>query len=157
MGKECKNVVNRGYVAKQMIVNIENMNGDVLGAAQTRTIDSFFRDLFAYLESKRVLYYGCESESPKHCTESVLEVKRDLKDRIQRCGLNDLELQPIKAMLNACNAYLDVIDNQRNCGSICTLKVALVALRDGFKSAIKDVEADYGLKFRYEILPPCSL
>ena len=121
------------------------------------TTTDFFRELFVYLESKRVLYYGCESESPERCTESVLEVKHDLKDRIQKRGLNDLELQPIKRMLNACNTYLDVIGNQRNCVNRCPLKVALVALRDGFKYAIQDVELAYGLKFGHEILPPCSL
>jgi len=157
MEKESKGIINHGDVTNQTNVNIETMHGNYYEARKPLTTADFFRELFIYLESKRVLYYGCESESPERCTESVLEVKRDLKDRIQRRGLSDSELCPINEMLEACNAYLDLIDNQRNCGNRCLLKAALIALRNGFRSAVQEVETNYGMKFRHEILPPCNI
>lgn len=49
-----------------------------------------------------------------HYTDSVLEVKRDLKDRIKQRGLSGSELKPINAMLDACNDYFDIIDDAQN-------------------------------------------
>lgn len=139
----------------QTVINIDTMNGNIIGASVAASTADFYRELFVYLESKRVLYYGCESENTMHCTESVLEVKRDLKDRIQQRGLSGDELKPINAMLDACNAYLNSIEDVQNTGGTCKLKVALNALRDGFRGAVGDVESDYGLQFRHPILPPC--
>ena len=140
----------------QTVINIDTMNGNIIGAGVVTSTADFYRELFVYLESKRVLYYGCENENKKHCTESVLDVKRDLKDRIQQRGLSGNELKPINAMLDACNAYLDSIDRVQNTGGTCKLKVALNALRDGFRVAVGDVEAVYGLQFKHSIHPPCK-
>lgn len=140
---------------KQTVININTMNGNIIGAGVGASAEDFYRELYVYLESKRVLYYGCESENTMHCTESVLEVKRDLKDRIKHMGLSGSELKPINAMLDACNDYLDIIDDSQNNSGTCRLKVALNALRDGFRIAVDNVETEYGLRFRHPILPPC--
>lgn len=140
---------------KQTVININTMNGNIIGAGVDTSVEDFYRELYVYLESKRVLYYGCESENTMHCTESVLEVKRDLKDRVKQRGLSGGELKPINAMLDACNDYLDAIEDAQNNNGTCKLKVALNALRDGFRVAVGYVEAEYGLIFKHPILPPC--
>ena len=107
-----KRVIDYGDTRGQTVINISTMNGNIIGGTSNEcksTAKDFYRDLFIYLESKRVLFNPGAVEQREHCISSVLEMKQTLTVSIRGKRLTDIELQPIREMLDACNNYLDKV------------------------------------------------
>ena len=156
-------VVNYGKVEGQTVISINTMNGDIFGisSGDKPLAKDFYRDLFVYLESKRVLFNPGAVEQREHCIASVLEMKQTLSNSIMGKLFTDKELQPIRDMIAACNKYLDKVgvpDDRRfliNEDSWEWFDMspngALGSLRTGFRAAIQSVEKDYALKYGKDI------
>ena len=158
-------VVNYGNVKGQTVINISTMNGNIIGGTSDEcksTAKDFYRDLFVYLESKRVLFNPSAVEQREHCISSVLEMKQTLSGSIRGQRLTDIELQPIREMLDACNNYLDKVGTSDGPDFIILATQgcewfdnspngALGSMRIKFRSAIKSIERDYAIKYGKEI------
>lgn len=157
-------VVSYGNVEGQTVININTMNGNIVGGVSGEdksTTKDFYRDLLVYLESKRVLFNPGAVEQREHCIASVLEMKHTLSGSIHGKQLADKEFQPIRDMITACNNYLDkvgvidghrfIIDHQGWEWFNMSPNGTLESLRMGFCSAIESIERDYALKYGKEI------
>lgn len=158
-------VVNCGNVKGQTVINISTMSGNIIGGTSDEcksTAKDFYRDLFVYLESKRVLFNPGAVEHREHCISSVLEMKQTLSGSIRGQRLTDIELQPIREMLDACNNYLDKVGTSDGRDFIILATQgcewfdnspngALGSMRIKFRSAIKSIERDYAIKYGKEI------
>lgn len=160
-----KRVIDYGDTRGQTVINISTMNGNIIGGTSNEckpTAKDFYRDLFIYLESKRVLFNPSAVEQREHRISSVLEMKQTLTASIRGKRLTDIELQPIREMLDACNNYLDKVGTSDGHDFIILAvqgcewfdnspNGALGSMRIKFRSAIKSVERDYAIKYGKEI------
>lgn len=89
-------------------------------------------------------------------------MKQTLTASIRGKRLTDIELQPIREMLDACNNYLDKVGTSDGHDFIILAAQgcewfdnspngALGSMRIKFRSAIKCVERDYAIKYGKEI------
>jgi len=122
----------------------------------------FYREILLYLESKRILFNPGAVEQREHCIASVLNMKETLSNSIFGKRLSDRELQPIREMIDACNAYLDKVGSSQGRAFIITSQNmcdwfdnspngSLGRLRGIFRSVIKKLEDEYGLRYSKEI------
>ena len=161
---EFKRIANYGDVKNQTIININKVNGNIVGGISGEynpSVKDFYRNLLVYLESKRVLFNPGAVEQKEHCIASVLEMKQTLASSVMGMRFTDKELQPIRDMIEACNNYLDkvgilydrgfIIDHQGWEWFNMSPNGALGSLRIGFRSAIENIERDYALKYSKEI------
>ena len=160
-----KRVIDYGDTREQTVINISTMNGNIIGGTSNEcksTAKDFYRDLFIYLESKRVLFNPGAVEQREHCISSVLEMKQTLTASIRGKRLTDIELQPIREMPDACNNYLDkggtsdghdfIILAAQGCEWFDNSpNGALGSMRIKFRSTIKSIERDYAIKYGKEI------
>lgn len=66
-----------------------------------------------FLEGKRVLYNPFDLESPKHCTQSVIQIKDFITEQLFELD-RDSELRNIlSAMRYGCNRFLDVLEKNK--------------------------------------------
>lgn len=117
--------------------------------------------LFLYLESKRVLDNPMEMEIQKDCIKSVLEIKRTLVDITKDIDFKDHEIKAIRSMINACNVFLNAVQNVQFAHIIYengehswdnpTFDNALKKFRKSFKDAIYSIEICSNLKFNKTI------
>jgi hypothetical protein len=161
---EFKKIMNYGDVKNQTIININKVNGNIVGGISGEynpSVKDFYRNLLVYLESKRVLFNPGAVEQKEHCIASVLEMKQTLASSVMGMSFTDKELQPIRDIIEACNNYLDkvgifnghgfIIDHQDWEWFNMSPNGALGSLRMGFRSVIENIERDYGLKYNKEI------
>ena len=82
---EFKRIANYGDVKNQTIININKVNGNIVGGISGEynpTVKDFYRNLLVYLESKRVLFNPGAVEQKEHCIASVLEMKQTLASSV---------------------------------------------------------------------------
>jgi hypothetical protein len=68
------------------------------------------RQVISYLEDRRVLFSPCELEIPKHCIDSVLEIRHFLTATIMDAPEKSELATSLRAMRAACRKFLDEID-----------------------------------------------
>jgi hypothetical protein len=64
-------------------------------------------ELLAHLEDRRVLYNPSGAESPTHCVDSVIEIRRLLSASLAKLGGTGILAEHIRAMGAACRKFLD--------------------------------------------------
>jgi hypothetical protein len=70
------------------------------------------KKLITFLEDRRALYNPYNIETPLFVDQSLLEVRKELTDILQKIG-DDSEISPhIRAMRAACRKYLNEINRQ---------------------------------------------
>jgi len=67
------------------------------------------RRVIAFLEDRRVLFNPSELETPEHCVQSILEVRRFLTHELGYASLSDDFIASIRAMRAACRKFLDTV------------------------------------------------
>lgn len=116
--------------------------------------------LFTYLESKRILYNPAEMENKKWCIASVLDIKSSLVQITRDLKFSIEALDIINDMIDACNYYLDSVNDiesnsiiYKNGTSVPELSFyhAMNRFRENMKSAIRKFEQMYNIKFRKEL------
>lgn len=65
------------------------------------------QNLFYYLESKRILTNPMDMEIKGWCEQSAIEIKSELVSILSRTDYSQDTVFCIRAMINACNVFLD--------------------------------------------------
>ena len=70
------------------------------------------RKLITFLEDRRALYNPYNIETPMFVDQSLLEIRKELTNTLQRIG-NNPDISPhLRAMRAACRKYLNKVSNQ---------------------------------------------
>jgi len=67
------------------------------------------RRVVRFLEDRRVLYNPSELEEPRHCVQSVIEIRQFLTDELGHLPTGDLAAQ-LGALRSACRKFLDSLE-----------------------------------------------
>jgi hypothetical protein len=114
------------------------------------------RRIISFLEDRRVLYSPSELEVPRHCVESVLEIRRFLTSEIGGLTSDHNELaESLRGMRAACRKFLDTVQadgdeivafaNQLNHYAGWIFYGGLGELRGVFGMHISKIAVQYGL------------
>lgn len=77
------------------------------------------RRVITYLEDRRVLYNPYTMEEPRHCIESVLQIRQFLTSELSNLSHDEGLTQNLRAMRAACRKFLDTVhegDGRRHFG-----------------------------------------
>lgn len=119
------------------------------------------KEMFNYLETKRLLINPMEMEIPEQCALSALEIKRYLVDLLQEFKFINETEDIIKNLCNACNTFLDGL-NEKNRphiiykndhGDWCDMSFSRIMkeFRTTFRTNIAMLENEYKIDFKKEI------
>src|SRR4030042_229704 len=67
------------------------------------------RKLMTFLEDRRALYNPYDIEMPEYVSRSILEIRKEITDMLQRIGENPDISPHLRAMRAACRKYLDEV------------------------------------------------
>ena len=114
------------------------------------------QQLFDYLETKRLLINPIEMEKKDWCILSAIEIKQKINEiNIKFDFKNDTKLIT-KAMIDACNTFLDDLQNVKNSGIIyksngdwedIVFSKAMKKFRKQFKDSIVCLSNNFGITF----------
>jgi Family of unknown function (DUF6650) len=95
---------------------LKRINGLGIGGVSiswnpSRTDKGYVKEIISFLEDRRVLYNPSEMEVPRHCVESVLEIRRFLTGKIGQIQGEKLSII-LKGMQSACRKFLDTVGVQ---------------------------------------------
>jgi len=117
------------------------------------------KKVITFLEDKRVLYNPYHLEDPRHCIESINEIRQFLTVEIGE--LNDAEGLPqsLRAMRAACRKILDIIQSHnldalhgfQNGASSWIFNSALGELRGVFGIHLASIATQHGLDMEDEL------
>lgn len=119
-----------------------------------------FRYLLLFLETKRILSSPLDMELKQECIESVLEIKHTLSDITKDAEFSKKDVEIVRELVDACNAYLDQIRSDTVPHLIykdghnwadAVFDNAMKKLRDEFKLGISQIEKRYGLQYKTSI------
>lgn len=71
------------------------------------------RNLFIYLEDKRVLFYPFDMENPNHVVESVLEIRKHLTEILQNLDESSELILHFRTMRASCRKFLDYFNKKK--------------------------------------------
>lgn len=118
------------------------------------------QQLFDYLETKRLLINPIEMEKKDWCILSAIEIKHKINEiNIKFDFKNDTKLIT-KAMIDACNTFLDDLQNVKNSGIIyksngdwedIVFSKAMKKFRKQFKDSIVCLSNNFGITFNKSI------
>ncbi|MGB4388867.1 MAG: DUF6650 family protein [Caldicoprobacterales bacterium] len=118
------------------------------------------QQLFDYLETKRLLINPIEMEKKDWCILSAIEIKQKINEiNIKFDFKNDTKLIT-KAMIDACNTFLDDLQNVKNSGIIyksngdwedIVFSKAMKKFRKQFKDSIVCLSNNFGITFNKSI------
>lgn len=118
------------------------------------------QQLFDYLETKRLLINPIEMEKKDWCILSAIEIKQKINEiNIKFDFKNDTKLIT-KAMIDACNTFLDDLQNVKNSGIIyksngdwedIVFSKAMKKFRKQFKDSIVCLSKNFGITFNKSI------
>jgi len=118
------------------------------------------QQLFDYLETKRLLINPIEMEKKDWCILSAIEIKQKINEiNIKFDFKNDTKLIT-KAMIDACNTFLDDLQNVKNSGIIyksngdwedIVFSKAMKKFRKQFKDGIVCLSNNFGITFNKSI------
>lgn len=119
------------------------------------------RRIVAFLEDRRVLYVPSEMEVPRHCVESVLEIRRFLTNEIGAIDSNSELANNLRGMRAACRKFLTTVQQdgsrivvhggQLGHHASWIFNGALGELRGVFGIHIARIAASYGLDVEDEL------
>jgi hypothetical protein len=67
------------------------------------------RRVITFLEDRRVLYNPYHMEDPRHCIESVIEIRQFLTAELSNLSGDEELVQNLRAMRAACRKFLDTV------------------------------------------------
>lgn len=114
------------------------------------------RRVVSFLEDRRVLYLPSEMENPRHCVESVLEIRHYLTSELGSLPSETEIAQSLRSMRAACRKFLNRVSADKD-GAILTygshrnhwaswiFNDALGQMRGVFGIHIAQIAAKYGL------------
>ena len=118
------------------------------------------QQLFDYLETKRLLINPIEMEKKDWCILSAIEIKQKINEINTKFDFkNDTKLIT-KAMIDACNTFLDDLQNVKNSGIIyksngdwedIVFSKAMKKFRKQFKDSIVCLSNNFGITFNKSI------
>lgn len=112
------------------------------------------RRVLAFLEDRRVLYRPFDMEVPRHCVDSVVEIRKFLTDEIAKLDKSKEIAQSLRGMRAACRKFLDQSPGLRKAAfhrrgfhgaSDEWLSDSLGELRGTFGVHVAKLAAEYGL------------
>ena len=116
------------------------------------------KELFVYLESKRVLVNPTEMEYFDYCIKSILEIKNQLVSITNGINFPGDDLQEIRSLVIACNKFLDDTEDKNIPGLIYKLDqthwanqdydIAMKEFRKRFRDSIHWFEQKYKITFK---------
>lgn len=118
------------------------------------------KELFTFLESKRLLTNPIEMEVVEQCKESALEIKNRLCGITQGICFEPDDTDSINTMIDSCNTFLDALNMAdtphliyKTGGNWANMPfdTAMKKFRFVFKNSISMLEKRHLLKFRKEI------
>lgn len=118
------------------------------------------RGLLTFFEDRRALYNPYNIETPTWVTKSVLEIRKELTDTLQKLGDNKDISPHLRAMRAACRRFLDETQKQggrRPWFNATDLFTALGEMRAIFGVHIAQLCVKYGIDVEQDlatILPP---
>jgi len=113
------------------------------------------RSVLIFLEDRRALYNPFAIEMEHEVTDSVLEIRKELTDAIQRLSDKSAAVAPLQAMRVACREYLD--NTRQRYGPHFAFMADLGRLRTIFGYHLAQLAVMYGLDIEGElasIIPP---
>ena len=84
----------------------------------TETSKNGIQELFYYLETKRILINPVEMELKSWCAQSAIEMKREIASILSKYKFNSDTICWLRAMINACNLFLDSLGSVKSSGII---------------------------------------
>ncbi len=119
------------------------------------------QEIFYYLESKRILTNPIEMEIKEWSEKSAIEIKNKLVETLSKYEYDQITAKTIKAMVDACNEFLDDMLKVDTSGIIyknsqrdwCDMRysVAMKKFRGNFRYNIKLLTEVYEIQFLKEI------
>jgi hypothetical protein len=94
---------------KEITKRITGVSSPIFGVSWNpeNTERDFAREVISFLEDRRVLYVPSEMEVPRHCVDSVLQIRQFLTSKIGKIP-DDSELtKSLRAMRAACRKFLN--------------------------------------------------
>lgn len=73
----------------------------------TETSKRGVQELFYYLETKRILTNPMEMEIKEWCSQSAIEMKKEIASILSKYKFNADTISRLRIMINACNTFLD--------------------------------------------------
>ena len=115
----------------------------------TETKKKGIKDLFLFLESKRILVNPKEMEVKEWSEQSVIEIKSKLVSIATEYEYSQNTMECFKMMIDTCNIFLDNM-HQVNISGIIYAS-AMKEFRKSFKYNIQRLSEEYQLTFSKEI------
>jgi hypothetical protein len=118
------------------------------------------RRVLAFLEDRRVLYRPYDMEVPRHCEDSVIEMRKFLTDEIAKLDKSKEIAQSLRGMRAACRKFLDLSPGSRTAPFSPRrfhgawddwLSDSLGELRGTFGIHVARLAAEYGLDIEDEL------
>ena len=112
------------------------------------------RKLITFLEDRRALYNPFDIETPMFVDQSLLEVRKELTNILQKVGDNPDISPHLRAMRAACRKYLNEVGDQnrpRFHGREFETFAALGELRTVFGIQIAQLAVKYGIDVEEEL------
>ena len=123
----------------------------------TETSKNGIQELFYYLETKRILINPVEMELKSWCAQSAIEMKREIASILSKYKFNSDTVCWLRAMINACNLFLDSLGSVKSSGIIyknssgdwedATFSRAMRQFRKVFKENILLLSQAYQIPF----------
>lgn len=118
------------------------------------------QQLFDYLETKRLLINPIEMEIKDWCISSAIEIKHEIYEINVKFDFKNDTKSITKTMIDACNTFLDDLQNVKNSGIIYKSNVdwedivfskAMKKFRKQFKDSIDCLSNNVGITFNKSI------
>jgi hypothetical protein len=120
-----------------------------------KTERDFARQVISFLEDRRVLFVPYEDEIPRHCIESVLQIRHFLTSKIGELPENSELDKSLRAMRAACRKFLNETQNPNyhfpSWVSSCAINNALGELRGVFGIYTAKIAVAYGINIEKEL------
>ncbi len=94
---------------KEIINRLTGFSTPIFGVSWNppQTHISIARKIITFLEDRRVLYNPYHMEDPRHCVQSVIEIRQFLTSELSKLSEDEGPLQNLRAMRAACRKFLD--------------------------------------------------
>ena len=127
----------------------------------TETSKRGVQELFYYLETKRILTNPMEMEIKEWCSQSAIEMKKEIASILSKYKFNADTISRLRIMINACNTFLDDLTLVNRPGIIyksnngdwedLRFSKAMKKFRKVFKENISSLSQSYQISFPSEI------
>lgn len=100
---------------KEILKRITGISSPVFGVSwnPTNTEKDIAKGVISFLEDRRVLYVPSEMEVPRHCIDSILQIRQFLTKEIAKLEQDSELSKSLRAMRAACRKFLSKIDSDK--------------------------------------------